>query len=108
MAVMELDRLSVYTAEQTKNIRADCFVRLISSLSHNFNQYPRRLSDEQDLKKAFEYHADFWPDSPGADLITKGMDRLLRTKAGVTAGTTTEPSWAAALAAVRPLTEAFV
>lgn len=105
---MELDRLSAFTEAQYKNIRANLFVELVSALAADDGGQARSLSNEVDLRRAFDYHRMSRPNSLGADLIAKGLDRLLMTKAGVTPGTTYEPGWAAALAAYRPLAEAFV
>src|SRR5687768_8674734 len=104
---MELDRLSAYTQTQVTNVRANAFVQLVSSLAHDDGGQPRRLSDVVDLRRAFDHHAIRWPNSLCADIVTKGVERLC-TKAGVSPGISTDTTWAAPLAAVRPLSEAFV
>jgi hypothetical protein len=102
-----MDSLPDFTASQLTNIRSLDFVRLVAGLAHDDGGVTRSLSSEVDLRRAFDYYAARWPRSISADLITKGLDRLL-TKASVNPGTTAEPSWAAPLAAIRPLAESFV
>ena len=65
-----------------------------------------RLSDELDRIHAAETFLNRWPRSLSSDLLGKAA--MWQQKAGVTAGSTLEPSWAAALAPLQPLTSAFV
>jgi hypothetical protein len=99
-----------FTASQLDEARCRDFIRMVSCLadlakdSDGFG--PRRLSDDTDRMKAAELHAQRWPRSINRDIITKSMQ--YRIKTAVNPGVTTEPSWAAPLATVRPLIDGFV
>lgn len=101
---------SAFTDSQLTQAKANDFVRLVSCLVGVNSVYggssARSLSNEIDLQRAFELHLSHYPRSVNAHYMQKGLD--LMTKAASNPGTTLEPSWAAPLAALRPLSEAFV
>jgi hypothetical protein len=100
------DTLAMFTQDQLTNARSLDYVRLVSCLGIDGNGSAARLSDELDRIHAAEVFLGRWPRSLSSDLLGKAA--TWQHKGGTTAGSTTEPAWAAALAPVRPLMEAFV
>ena len=100
------DTLATFTQDQLTNSRSLDYVRLVACLGVAGDGSAARLSDELDRIHAAETFLSRWPRSLSSDLLGKAM--TWQQKAGVTAGSTTEPAWAAALAPVRPLMEAFI
>lgn len=102
------DRLSTFSDGQLTDIRSKDFMRLISALAFDDGGRSRSLSNQIDLSRAVEHYSQRWPHSLSAGTLTKNFDRMLATKSAVNPGSTLEPSWAAPLAVVRPLAEAFI
>lgn len=105
---MYTEDLTQFTASQLTNARSLDFARIVGCLADNlrFREGPQRLSDDNDRFHAFERFLAVHPRSLDRDLIEKGL--VWRTKAVVNPGTTVEPSWAAPIAPIQPLTDAFV
>jgi hypothetical protein len=104
--MMMTDRLSLLTDAQLRDIKTLDRVRLIGSLGDVTERAPRSLSNGLDLSLAFAQYEARWSGSVQGDQVTRRKDWL--QKAASNPGVTTEPSWAAPLAAVRPLLDAFV
>ncbi len=105
--MLDSDRLSILTDLQLKEMAVRDFLRFVSSMSTTATSGgTRSLSNAIDLRRAFD---DFKPRNPRSlslDRLDRSMEVL--AKAAVNFGTTLEPAWAAALAAVRPFNQAFV
>jgi hypothetical protein len=83
------DIVPTLTPEQYRLMRANSYLRLVSAKMHGGGSNADAIS-------FFEAR---WGSDPHLDLVRK---------AAVNPGTTSEPSWAAPLAGIKPLTDAFV
>lgn len=100
--------LPSFTASQLTEMNANAFIKLLScaSLRAKHESHIVHLGFEIQLAATAEIFLQRYPRTLHQEMMRKAMD--LSTKAAVNPGTTTEPAWAAPLAAVRPLVTAFV
>lgn len=99
---------TTYTPQQLREWQANDFIKLLSCASRRSKDesHAVHLGNELELGRCAEMFLERYPRSLHSDLMRKALD--WQVKAAVNPGTTTEPSWAAPLAAVRPLVTAFV
>jgi capsid protein len=101
------DRSSLLPDAHVREIKSLDAMRLIASLAAITERSPRSLSDSFECGLALDDFQTRWPGSLHRDLVARRKE-WLQHKAASNPGTTLEPAWAAPLAAVRPLLDAFV
>ncbi len=107
IAPMTTDRLSLLTDTQLRETKSLAAMHLVGSLAAITEHGTRSLADTFELGLAFDDFQTRWPGDLHRDLVARRKD-WLRHKAVSNPGVTTEPSWAAPLAAVRPVLAEFV